>query len=88
MKDGLREILFEALSEVEKRLDDGGLRESGCADLSETACFNIKSELEQMLAVMSSSRYMPAYPRFLSDCPETELIRLLLEASYLYKQKT
>ena len=50
--------------------------------------FNIKLELEKMLAVLNKSKYLPSYPRFLLDYPENDLINFLLDVSYKYKKMT
>lgn len=84
----LRDKLIEALDRVKKELLDYDIKDHDSYDLSKSALYNIKSELEKMLNTMNKSKYQPSYSRFLLDYPETELTKYLIEVSYLYKQKT
>lgn len=84
----LRKILLNALSEVEKEINNYNIQNIEDMNLSQSAYLKIKKELEQMILVGNNALYIPTYPRFLLDYPETELTKLLLEASYLYKKKS
>ncbi len=81
-------LIMVALEKVDKKIEDS--RISKCADegLPMTMLFNIKLELEKMLAVLNKSKYLPSYPRFLLDYPENDLINFLLDVSYKYKKMT
>lgn len=84
----LKDTLLSTLSLVENQLKLYDTQSTEEHSLSKEAYFKIKLELERMIVAMDKSQYLPAYPRFLVDYPETELINTLLKAAYLYKTKT